>query len=145
MSDSTHLHPQDGPPPEPTPTVEEMILAAGNFIEVDPFLRPDVVEEATAVVACHRAWRHGAILAVCLLCLTVPLALVVPAALSGDPAEPRDLTKLGGSVSVLHATGADLHRTAPSIDRADSAWGLVKLFQQLQAERTRAFRGERTR
>ena len=108
----------------PEPSVEEMIAAAGDFLQVDPFLRPDVVEQATAVATCNKAWRRGGIITVAVLCVIVPLALVTPA----DSTQNLAIAESSSSSS---ANG--------SIKQSDNAWGMLGFFQRLQAERLRIF------
>ena len=133
--------PHEHSPQDSAASIEALILQAGNFLEVDPFLRPEVVEQAQAVATCHTAWRRGAVVAVLLLGLTVPMALMIPNALSKRDAPARDLTKADPPIPLLQATSADFEQTANSIENADASWGFVRLFQQLQVERTRALRG----
>jgi len=122
--------------PDDFSSVEAMLLAAGDFIEVDPYLRPSVIEEATASVACQRAWRRGGLLATAILCVAIPLAIVVPLWMA-EPEAPRDLTQI--AEPVLNVNSGDVELTAARLEPNDRIWGMVRVFQRLRTDRNRVF------
>lgn len=104
-------------------SIENQILAAGDFVEVDRMLRPAVIETAVAEVACRKAWQRGAVLAAAVLCLTVVAGSV------GTKIHRETARKTQSRQATLES----------HLDTTDWSWGFVQMFQHVQKERTRAF------
>lgn len=117
-----------------------MLLAAGDYIEVDPYLRPAVIEEAAATVACQRAWHRGGVLATLIVCIAIPIVLIGRTWVA-EPAPARDLTQIDRPV--LDVNSADIELTAARLEPHDSIWGMVRVFQRLQSDRHRVFGAKR--
>ena len=110
----------------PPASIEDMIRSAGDFVEVDRYLRPAVIEQTHAASVCRRAWRRGGILATVILFVTIPLG--VAATNFSQRVAEKDLSRI-----------EDLKT---NLNRSDWSWGMVQIFQRVQSERVRTFHGE---
>ena len=138
MTNASHNLHNHGP--DDFSSVEAMLLAAGDFIEVDPYLRPAVIEETAAALTCQRAWRRGGLLATVILCVAIPLAIVVPSWVA-EPTVARDLSQV--DEPVLNVNSGDVELTAANLEPHDRIWGMVRVFRRLRTDRSRVFGGKR--
>lgn len=115
MSDSPHA------------SIEDMVRSAGDFVEVDRWLRPAVIEQTHAANVCRRAWRRGGILATVILFATIPLG--VAASNFSQQVAAKDLSRIEDMKT--------------NLNHSDWSWGMVQVFQRVQSDRVRTFKGEK--
>lgn len=101
-------------------SIEEMVRAAGDFVEVDRYLRPAVMEQTRAAQKCRTAWRRGGIAATVILFLAIPLGIM--ATNFSEQVTEQDLSRI--------------ESLDTNLNQSNWSWGMVH-FQKKKTERAR--------